>query len=93
MPQASDELGKLSNSLEKAQHLLATQLSELAAARDQALRATAAKDGFLSRTSHELRTPLNAILGFAQLLELSELAQDDRDSTVHILGAGRPCSP
>jgi len=42
----------------------------LLAARDEAERANAAKDDFLSHMSHELRTPLNAVLGFAQLLQL-----------------------
>ena len=52
-------------------------------------RPTRTKNTFLSRTSHELRTPLNAILGFAQLLEMSDLSQDDQDSAERIFGAGR----
>lgn len=55
----------------------------------EAERANAAKSEFLSRMSHELRTPLNSILGFAQLLELDELDDDQRDSVQHILTAGR----
>jgi signal transduction histidine kinase/CheY-like chemotaxis protein len=43
----------------------------------------------LRRMSHELRTPLNAILGFAQLLELDELRDDQRESLGHILSAAR----
>ena len=43
------------------------------------MRATQAKNAFLSSTSHELRTPLNAVLGFTQLLQLSDLSAEDRD--------------
>jgi signal transduction histidine kinase/FixJ family two-component response regulator len=86
---SADELGRLGDSLTHAHQLLANRLADLSAARDQALAANETKNTFLSRTSHELRTPLNAILGFAQLLEMSELNSDDRDSTVRILGAGR----
>jgi CheY-like chemotaxis protein len=53
------------------------------------VRATQAKNSFLSSTSHELRTPLNAILGFTQLLQLSELSADDSDGVDRILSAGR----
>jgi signal transduction histidine kinase/AmiR/NasT family two-component response regulator len=86
---SDDELGRLGGSLTRAEELLASRLEELSAARDQALLATETKNTFLSRTSHELRTPLNAILGFAQLLQLSPLDDDDRDSADRILSAGR----
>jgi signal transduction histidine kinase len=89
VPDSSDDLGRLAHSLVQAEHLLTTRTTEIAAARDEALRATRAKNTFLSNTSHELRTPLNSILGFTQLLELSDLHAEDRDSVTRILVAGR----
>lgn len=86
---ARDELGRLTHSLTRAQQLLVTRTAEIEAARDQAVRANAAKSTFLSNTSHELRTPLNSILGFTQLLELSDLGEEDRQSVTRILVAGR----
>jgi signal transduction histidine kinase/DNA-binding response OmpR family regulator len=93
---SGDDLGRLSCSLARAGELLddrARELDdrarELTAARDQAIQATQAKTAFLSATSHELRTPLNSILGFTQLLEMSDLSEEDRDSAQRILAAGR----
>ena len=62
---------------------------ELEQAKESADRANQAKSEYLSRMSHELRTPLNAILGFAQLLEMDELRDEQRDSLGHILSASR----
>ena len=74
-----------------AQDITARKLAEeeLREAKRQAETANRAKSDLLSRTSHELRTPLNAILGFGQLLELSELGEDDRESVDRIMKAGR----
>jgi PAS domain S-box-containing protein len=54
--------------------------------------ANKAKSQFLSRMSHELRTPLNSVLGFAQVLELDDLSEEQRDSVQHILKGGRHLS-
>jgi len=86
---AGDEIGRAAESHLRAEALLARRATELTAARDAAVQATRAKNSFLSSTSHELRTPLNSILGFAQLLQLSELSAEDSDGVQRILGAGR----
>src|SRR6202453_447088 len=86
---ALDEIGRAAESHLRAEQLLARRTAELIAARDAAIQATQAKNSFLSSTSHELRTPLNSILGFAQLLQLSELSAEDSDGVERILGAGR----
>jgi len=88
-PRSRDEIGRLACSMIRAEGLLASRAAELTSARDDALRATEAKNTFLSSTSHELRTPLNSILGFTQLLEMSDLEADDRDGVERILAAGR----
>jgi len=88
-PHADDEIGRLSKAHVRAEKLLASRSAELVAARDAALKATQAKNTFLSSTSHELRTPLNSVLGFAQLLLLSDLSDEDHEGAEQILGAGR----
>ncbi len=55
----------------------------------KAIEATAkAKSDFLSLMSHEIRTPLGAILGFAQLLDESNLDKEDKVFVHHIRESG-----
>jgi signal transduction histidine kinase len=69
---AEEELRQLNMTLEERVAQRTTELAnanrELAAARDQAESANAAKTAFLAAMSHELRTPLNAIVGFSELI-------------------------
>lgn len=68
---------------------LESSAADLEAAKSEAVAANRAKSDFLSRMSHELRTPLNSIIGFAQLLEFSDLAAGDAESVAMILKGGR----
>jgi signal transduction histidine kinase/ActR/RegA family two-component response regulator len=87
--QLSRSLNQMAESLQRSRTELGEQHAELAASREEADRANLAKSEFLSRMSHELRTPLNAILGFAQLLELDNLSDRQRDNVAHIVAGGR----
>lgn len=86
-----DEEGQPAYLLGISEDITERKLAEekLRRAKDEAERADRAKDEFLSRMSHELRTPLNAVLGFAQILDMDELAEEQHDSVRQILSGGR----
>lgn len=84
-----DQHGQSSSMLHMARDI--TERVEVEARRRAqvaAERANEAKNVFLSRMSHELRTPLNAILGFAQVMEMSDLPDHHREGVEYILKAG-----
>jgi len=53
----------------------------------KAEKANASKSIFLANMSHEIRTPMNAILGFAELLQKSELTDSQRQYLTTIQGS------
>lgn len=57
--------------------------------RENADKANQAKSHFLSRMSHELRTPLNSILGFAQLLEMYQPTDQQKECIGRIMTGGK----
>ena len=63
---------------------LATKLDEV----DKELKKTQkSQTEFLTRMSHELNSPLSIILGYSQLLELSDLTDDQNDNLKEIIDA------
>ncbi len=68
-------------------HLKSAQ-KNLEAAKERAELASQTKSNFLAIMSHELRTPMNGVLGMAQLLQLSELKEDQQDCCKVIIESG-----
>ena len=79
---------ELKHHRENLEELVKERTADLEAARDIAEEASREKNKFLSRMSHELRTPMNAILGFAQVLNLENITEKQKEFVNEILMGG-----
>ncbi|MCM3783040.1 ATP-binding protein [Neobacillus mesonae] len=74
------EFTNMNNELVTLQRELSKNNMQLREARENAVLANEAKTEFLALLSHEFRTPLNGILGMAEVLSLSTLTEEQKQS-------------
>lgn len=61
--------------------------AQLEAAKHEAEEATRAKSSFLAMMSHEIRTPMNGVMSMAEMLEQTDLTDDQRSMSSVIRGS------
>ena len=84
------DLEEYTRELRETLETVEIQNIQLDMARKNALQSNRVKSEFLANASHELRTPLNGIIGFASLLQKTELSNQQTDylSTIEYSAQG-----
>ena len=88
MAPAQDEIGHLAEELRQTSELLTERSTDLVRAHGAAVDSADAASTLLSRVGHELRTPLTAVMGFGQMIEKSNLNDEDAEAVEQILHGG-----
>jgi PAS domain S-box-containing protein len=78
--EANKKLAQMNEELERR---VEKRTEELAAARDEAVRANELKSQFVANISHEIRTPMSGILGLSEVLT-RETEGDARQTVQHL---------
>ncbi|WAJ35557.1 response regulator [Pseudomonas sp. GOM7] len=85
-------INNLASTLDRSGREQRLAIEALVQAREESEQANRAKSDFLAMMSHELRTPMNGVLGMLQLLETTELNDEQAEyaalaaeSTEHLL--------
>jgi len=72
---------------ENLESMVKERTEELEVAKNRAELSDRLKTSFLANMSHEIRTPMNAIMGFIQILERSNVTEDERKEFTKIINA------
>jgi signal transduction histidine kinase len=88
----SQHINNLAHGLEQASREQHQAMAQLIRTHEEAEKANNAKSDFLAMMSHELRTPMNGVLGMLQLLETTNMTEEQleyaalaSESTEHLL--------